>query len=791
MVPKTNKNQWVCNEIISSIHDGFLPETFVLDTKESEKVSVYLNQNALFHLNLIKVDMPISQKVANLIVAKAKSQARSKPTETEQDHVFANLRKEQVELINQVEPLLDQCHIVFQEAGTGIGKTRAALVIASRYFEKHSQPIVYTVPTVALISQALSDFEKLDAQSMGIQEKPSIAPMIAKSSFVDPEKLKAYLLSDTDANEEDALKINQWIEAGAGYVESSNTKLVHEHLPGMCYLKDDLLALCPNYHVDYVLLNELDEIEKCPAREAYLTMREMVKSANIIVCTHAMVALDAIKQGMSIQELTNYSEHLAKIIDDKMALGLKLDADNLKKTKAKVDAKINRLNQLDLDDTELTSSILPKYKMLIVDEAHQFESSIASIKTSDAIFRFIINHLDHNLHHIKKCKAKGEYDHLRQLLIDVEKKLIEFGGKNKNDHSIVISNHPEHKFFRKQLRDSIADDFESILRASTQLIKKCSSVKNLLSSLMVVATNMNGNSDTVTVNFSPKRKLPSIHTGPKSIKNVVERIWNQVDAALLMSATLAITDKLTGMPKIGFIRTQLHVSVDRSIATKPITQPWLYDAKLNVMDYKRSEFIPPEYDENNDQPVKLWAKSIADELIGIHQKAKGAVLVLTSSFDKIEEIEKALFEKEASFSIIAQKRNRSVRAYQKIFIEQAKQGMKPLWLGAGSAWTGIDIKDDRISDEHADQDYLFTDLVICNIPFGTNRSSTHLARQDWLKTAERDRAVLEFKQGIGRLKRRNHLKERKIHILDPRIFDPSRNTGFYSPFRAVLEAYKK
>jgi hypothetical protein len=77
------------------------------------------------------------------------------------------------------------------------------------------------------------------------------------------------------------------------------------------------------------------------------------------------------------------------------------------------------------------------------------------------------------------------------------------------------------------------------------------------------------------------------------------------------------------------------------------------------------------------------------------------------------------------------------------------------------------------------------------LPFGTNRSSTHVARTEWLKTAERDRAALEFKQGIGRLMRRKGVTDRRLHILDTRVMDYDNNPGMYAPFRSILSKYKK
>lgn len=116
--------------------------------------------------------------------------------------------------------------------------------------------------------------------------------------------------------------------------------------------------------------------------------------------------------------------------------------------------------------------------------------------------------------------------------------------------------------------------------------------------------------------------------------------------------------------------------------------------------------------------------------------------------------------------------------------QKARAGLRPVWIAAGGAWTGLDISDKRFEPT---EDFMLTDLAILNISFGTNGSTTHKARQEWMKTAERDRAALEFKQGIGRLMLRSGLLDRRLHILDPRVWYKSVH---YAPFRRMLIGYK-
>jgi ATP-dependent DNA helicase DinG len=115
--------------------------------------------------------------------------------------------------------------------------------------------------------------------------------------------------------------------------------------------------------------------------------------------------------------------------------------------------------------------------------------------------------------------------------------------------------------------------------------------------------------------------------------------------------------------------------------------------------------------------------------------------------------------------------------------ERAQNGIRPLWIGLGGAWTGIDLSDNSVPPE---EDRLLTDLIITRIPWRLNRSITHLRRMNALKDAERMETLRLFRQGIGRLVRREGVRDRKLHVLDPRIEEK-----YYASFRKTLQAFDR
>jgi CRISPR type IV-associated DEAD/DEAH-box helicase Csf4 len=118
--------------------------------------------------------------------------------------------------------------------------------------------------------------------------------------------------------------------------------------------------------------------------------------------------------------------------------------------------------------------------------------------------------------------------------------------------------------------------------------------------------------------------------------------------------------------------------------------------------------------------------------------------------------------------VIAQQPNVKLSATLDAFRAAHAKGLRPVMLGLGGAWTGIDLTDPSVPPE---RDNLLTDLVIVRMPVGLNRTNSALARIERSGTASiSNEALLTFKQGLGRLIRRTGVTDRRIWILDGRIF---------------------
>lgn len=784
--------KWVVDVAIEASRAGLVPE-MPDKAGQNHNLKMYLGSSVLAVMPRLP-DVPMAQVVAGLVnawVNRERASTCNSPidgamkTETGSGK---GLRPEQVRLIDSVEVASSNNGIVFAEAGTGVGKTLAGLTMAARYADKTGRPAVIAVPTVAVLGQVVDEYKSTEVDVMGLTRRPALSFLLGRGNFVSPQLLRDFIANPGELAVETVEKARIWMECGGKGGEGAKTAHLHNAVPELAWLVEDLQHAAPGFPAEEVRLSEKSP-EDCPAQAIYNRFRLSAMTSEIIVCTHAMLGLNTMISAKTAEEVAKRIEDLEHKVESARAAGREKAARSLDQ---KLQWAVDQLTDIESQDEEeriAASPILPDYGLLVIDEAHQFEASIASLRTSDLNPRMLAKEIESKMGVFAACRKKGSAEQIAGILEQLHDRLVQVGfdKDHRRDERVRINGADADNFASKavmeffwKLRDCKPRD----------IIRVCRSAKPMLEPLAVIIRNMTENGEGVWASFSPRRKYPSIHSGPSTVRPILERIWDRVDSAVLLSATLALPDT-AGVPKVSYLATTLAVPSMRMRTITPIVQPWLFEPLLHETAKGRKEMKPPK--EMSDETgivkadeAKLWAGAIASELAKIAEGARGGTLALTSSYERIGLLEKALAEigvvEKARFVI--QKRATGVRLAQAEFEQKARAGLRPIWLAAGGAWTGLDISDKRFQPA---EDFMLTDLAIINIPFGTNGSTTHKARVEWMKTAERDRAALEFKQGIGRLMRRGGLLDRRLHILDPRVWDKS---VYYAPFRRMLIGYK-
>lgn len=271
--------------------------------------------------------------------------------------------------------------------------------------------------------------------------------------------------------------------------------------------------------------------------------------------------------------------------------------------------------------------------------------------------------------------------------------------------------------------------------------------------------------------LTPVRHYPMLCTGWSNLETAFKCLWGSVGGAALVSATLYASDDHAFLT-----RWKLEVPPNRALFLPPVHPKWTTDP-VSLQD----GIVRHEADDSDE-----WADEAAIKVAKIAEGAIGGTLVLCTSFQNASQLYERLKPKMQD-RLIIQSRSISASICASQFRAYHYSGKRPVWIGLGAAWTGIDLTDRACTDPA--QDTMLSDLVITRLPLGLNRTLTHERRLAIagfkVVTAE---ALWHFRQGLGRLVRRPGVKNKKLWVLDCRFRGDSPWT---SSFRRLLDTYRK
>ncbi len=407
-------------------------------------------------------------------------------------------------------------------------------------------------------------------------------------------------------------------------------------------------------------------------------------------------------------------------------------------------------------------AILPAFETVFIDEAHQLEEAMANITGSDLSLR----HLHASLRdgYERKDVLPNRWKSIDSLITECQNQLELLP----NDYLVParVEGAPPYQTFRhhaEELAKKLKEIKASEDSAWLERIKRWRYALEQICSYKFHAR----------VTFSPKLRLPSVTVGPSYLRNYFDVLWDSCESACLLSATLYTCEK-PGQFSSRYLRLKLCIPSDRSLDTKPFIAPWIYESPTvhTVGPASAQAFAYP----GGEAPVERekWCDTIAHSLTIIARDAAGGTLVLCNSYADTEALGSRLDA--IKRRLIVQTRDHSVKTLTVLFKAQARDGKRPVWIATGPAWTGLNLRDDLA--ENASDDRILTDLVITRSPMGRNRTAAHMSRVSTLGFEhELLDAAFTLRQGLGRLIRREGLKDRRIWFLDGRIH--TKRSTFY------------
>ena len=695
-------------------------------------VSVYLGSSLASDIELSVPNDPIARTCQGLLAALFLHQKNEQKTADKVENGsksindYFDARPEQSVLFEQVKTLFAHKEALgIFEASTGVGKGRVLMASALYAYEITQKPVVICAPTIQILSQLCNEYLAVDPKAREfIGNKLCI--LLGKDNFVSEHLLKLWLDTEEEITDSTRVAIDKWLREGAGQT-SHTTSALHTLMPQVKYLVADAKEVAPQVPWDELITSQLGADDDADAGyQCYLNLRQNnAQSAVLTLATHSMVVMDTV----------------------------------LRKRNG--------------------TGLFAPFSTLIVDEAHALAGIVESSFSKYGAIRSIIAELS-NVDYWKRQrkstvaqqaigKVKGVGEELRVLL------------KSCNAERINL-NQSEH-------RETFAQCISN-LQASLSPLISSAPLYSKVTEAFELCKELNKGRLRVDLVASPVRGYPSIQGGPTNLTGFFAGFWESVDHVVLASATCYVPG-VNGQLNSGLLVTSLNLTkrfgIEGVKKFSPVIPAWLYQS-VQLIESRDPALRYPAFESDSDEEcasdfeeqLSSWHEAVAKRIRYIHGQAAGGTLVLLPSYESIAKLSTLLTD----ISVITQSVGTFADCHRE-FKQAYKEGRKTVWLATGSAWTGLDCSDTSVS---ADKDLLLTDLVIPKVPFGVERSLAHLRRQKTLPTAERDRALFQFKQGVGRLIRRPGLLHRKLWILDSRI-NGVEKPWLYKPFQTLIAQY--
>ena len=652
----------------------------------------------------------------------------------------ATERPEQVRLLAAAAPLIDAGRIVLIEAGTGIGKSRLAGLLAAHALQHDRSNVVIATPTISQIAHLADELNILRTTSSGGASLPLPTLLLGRSNFID---IDAAFAVAVEAGYQQAI---DWIESGAPPGLTAATTALARHVPQARGLMDDWMHLIEGSNIaedyfadDFALTDESSE----ESAAVYQALRLAAMGQPVVLCTHTMLAADCI----------------AKKRDQ--------------------------------------AGLLPDPDLLVIDEAHAFEQELANVATQGVSLWSLHRLLSRDTWTALRAgsvaadaasTAKDCIAQLAQLPLDASSSL-RLPQDLQSDHAIAARWPP-----CAALLDRLHDALEA-LSAKLSKAKDITGWRNAHRQVRAASRAIGfataGTHD-VTVTLSPVRKLANLSVGPRSVAHYLRHLWDSCGSAALMSATLYVP---TARGDTSFYITKiLSLPADRVSQTAAEHPAWITSTPALMLPDKAAASLltPPTGPSISPQALATWIDQVGLVVRHVASSAAGGTLVLLSGYERLDLLAKAI-SAELGERLVIQRPNKGVARCDAEFRALAQRGLQPVWLATGGAWTGLDLRDKAVPDDQAQKDTLLTDLVIPNIPLGLSGGTTHAARREAFLPVEGMATALLFRQGLGRLIRRSGLRDRRIWMLDARLltFDSLRSGSIYSPCLMMLERFSR
>lgn len=618
----------------------------------------------------------------------------------------------------------------YAAAAQGVARDRAGLLGT-----QSPRAVIVAAPSVENVSHLAREWAAV--REVLQRDRPiSTAVVLGRGQFVSSSQLRNQLLE----SENRFTEIEAWLDKGMPPGKIPATRHLQLIEPSICCLMADLEAMASQAELDIASV-ALDEDSPEEEQTVYKALRSKAFSSDLIWTTHAMLCLDTLRL-------------------------------------AHADAQ----------------ALLPPPLAVLVDEAHMLEQSQAAVTAKSMSLMRLLTELRSPLW--SAIRRQGATEDVATRVKELTRRLAEMP----NETPLPVNTTGDPGLIKmwdaalpvlRELQGSLGRLVEGANKSSyanqrAQYGKSLRYVLRCMQAIEQIGKDYRGH-----IEHSPKRNFLSFNVGPTTVDKYLAARWATTPTVMLLSGMLHYIGAMG--TNFRAVHRELRVPDTRQASTAPMHPGWvtgtpvLYTPSPAVFH----RLMPPTGDEVNELSMASWLAECAKVIHLAATDAAGGMLVLMSGYDRLECLAGAIEHGFPGLSsrLIVQSRLTRLASLVPEFKARARAGERPIWLATGSAWTGLDLADEEVTDEESFKDLILTDLVIPNLPFGLQRNTTHVAKVARLGfSIEQTATQRMFRNGLGRGVRRDGLKLRRYWVLDGRLQHPA-TANYTADLRRVLQMY--
>ena len=427
----------------------------------------------------------------------------------------------------------------------------------------------------------------------------------------------------------------------------------------------------------------------------------------------------------------------------------------------------------DLILKEQDISLLPEYKLVIMDEAHNIEhvaEEHLGINISNGRFKFLLDRLYNPRTH-KGFLIYTNAHNAIDMVIEIRKETKKFFQNIKLWYE-QTKDQTNGRCYKNFLEDNVSGYLNNLRKELSKIAKQTENIDekfeimrfgDLCGALVQDINHFTTQSypdHIYWIEISNKRKSAiSLRSAPINVgPDVKKYLFDKHDSVILTSATLsagAIGDKS------GFDFFASRIGLDDFDSVK-LGSP--FDYKKQVTIYIESELPDPNQTEFAEQATEMIKKYIA--------QTQGRAFVLFTSYSMLDEIADKIsgWLNESKIKLFRQGADMDRSSLLKHFRAEGKNVL----FGTDSFWQGVDVPGQTLSN-----------VIIVRLPFAVPDQPLLAGRLEQIQEKggnpffdyQLPSAIIKFKQGFGRLIR-SKTDTGIVVILDSRILNKAYGRKF-------------